>query len=81
MSKRAIDEMHKQQVTMHPSIPGYAIGFNEDFVGDLRVVEHGGNMAGFSALMVMVPEKRAGFFVVNQMEGSALRDNLRRCCS
>ena len=77
MSKRAIDEMHKQQITMDPAIPGYALGFNEDFVGDLRVIEHGGNMAGFSALMVLIPDKRAGFFVVNQIESSALRDNLK----
>jgi CubicO group peptidase (beta-lactamase class C family) len=77
LSKRAVEEMHKQQITMHPKIPGYGLGFNEDFVGELRVVEHGGNMAGFSALMVMIPNQRAGFFVVNQMEGSALRDNLK----
>jgi CubicO group peptidase (beta-lactamase class C family) len=77
LSQPALEEMHRQQITMHPSIPGYALGFNEDFVGDLRVIEHGGNMAGFSALMVMVPGERAGFFVVNQMEGSRLRDNLK----
>ena len=70
-------EMHRQQVTMHPSIPGYALGFNEDFIGDLRIIEHGGNMAGFSALMVLIPSERAGFFVVNHLEGSTLRNNLK----
>ena len=77
LSRRAIDEMHTLQITMDPNIPGYALGFNEDFVGDLRVLEHGGNVAGFSSLMVMLPSKRAGFFVVNQLEGSALRNNLK----
>lgn len=77
LSKRALDEMHRLQITMDPSIPGYALGFSEDFIGDLRVLEHGGNMAGFSSLMVLIPSKRAGFFVVNQLEGSALRDNLK----
>jgi CubicO group peptidase (beta-lactamase class C family) len=77
LSKRALDEMHKQQITMDPAIPGYAIGFYEDAVGDLRILEHGGNMAGFSSLMVMIPEHHAGFFVVNQLENSALRDNLK----
>jgi CubicO group peptidase (beta-lactamase class C family) len=77
LSKRALEEMHRQQITMHPSIPGYALGFNEDFIGDLRVLEHGGNMAGFSSLLVMIPGKRAGFFVVNQLEGSRLRDDLK----
>jgi len=46
-------------------------------VGNLRVVEHGGNMAGYSSLMVLIPEANAGFFVVNHLEGSKLRDNLK----
>jgi CubicO group peptidase (beta-lactamase class C family) len=73
----ALTEMHRQQITMHPSIPGYALGFNEDHVGDLRVLEHGGNMAGFSALMVLIPGENAGFFVVNHFENSRLRDDLK----
>jgi CubicO group peptidase (beta-lactamase class C family) len=77
LSDRALTEMHRQQVTMHPSIPGYALGFNEDYVGDLRVLEHGGNMAGFSSLMVLIPNEHAGFFVVNHFEGSRLRDDLK----
>ena len=77
LSARTRQEMHRQQVTMHPSIPGYALGFYEDFAGDLRILEHGGNMAGFSALMVLIPSERAGFFVVNHLEGSRLRDNLK----
>jgi len=78
LSERAALEMQRQQASMHPSIPGYALGFNEDYVGDLRVLEHGGNMAGFSSLMVLIPTDRAGFFVVNHREGSNLRDNLKR---
>ena len=77
LSDGALAEMHRQQATMHPSLPGYALGFNEDYVGRLRVLEHGGNMAGFSALMVLVPSRNAGFFVVNQLEGSRLRDDLK----
>jgi hypothetical protein len=62
---------------MDPSIPGYALGFNEDYIGDLRVLEHGGNMAGFSALMVLIPSQDAGFFVVHQFEGGTLRNDLK----
>jgi CubicO group peptidase (beta-lactamase class C family) len=64
----AMQEMHRQQITMHPSIPGYGLGFYEDYVGDLHILEHGGNMAGFSAMMVLIPTERAGFFVVNSKE-------------
>jgi CubicO group peptidase (beta-lactamase class C family) len=77
LSDGAFEEMHRQQITMHPSIPGYALGFYEDFVGGLRVLEHGGNMAGFSSLMVLIPTERAGLFVVNHFEGSRLRDDLK----
>jgi CubicO group peptidase (beta-lactamase class C family) len=77
LSDRALQEMHRQQITMHPSIPGYAIGFYEDYVSALRVLEHGGNVAGFSSLMVLIPTENAGFFVVNHFEGSRLRDDLK----
>ena len=77
LSTKALQEMQRQQITMHSSIPGYALGFNEDFIGGLRVLEHGGNMAGFSSLMVLIPTERAGFFVVNHFEGSRLRDDLK----
>ena len=77
LSERSALEMQRQQVTMHPSIPGYALGFNEDYIGGLRVLEHGGNMAGLSSLMVLIPAARAGFFVVYHHEGSQLRNNLK----
>ena len=77
LSEKAALEMQRQQITMDPHIPGYGLGFNEDFVGTLRVIEHGGNVAGFSSLMVIIPEARAGFFVVNHLEGSSLRDVLK----
>lgn len=77
LSEKAAREMQRRQVTMHPALPGYGLGFSEDFVGLQRVVEHGGNMAGFSTQMVLIPEARAGFFLVNHREGSSLRDNLK----
>ena len=77
LSDSALKEMHRQQITMHPSIPGYALGFNEDYIGSLRVLEHGGNMAGFSALLVLIPDANAGFFVVNHFEGINLPNDLK----
>jgi hypothetical protein len=77
LSDTALREMHRQQISMHPSIPGYALGFNEDYVGELRVLEHGGNVAGFSALMALIPSEHAGFFVVSHFEGSRLRNDLK----
>ncbi|HKS23657.1 MAG TPA: serine hydrolase domain-containing protein [Thermoanaerobaculia bacterium] len=73
----AATEMHRQQITMHPKIPGYALGFYEDFVGSLRVLEHGGNVAGISTLMVLVPSHGDGFFIAGHFESSKLRDDLK----
>lgn len=77
LSDRALQEMHRQQVTMDPAIPGYALGFNEDYIGDLRVLEHGGNVAGVSSLMVLIPTENAGFFVINHFENSKVRNDLK----
>jgi CubicO group peptidase (beta-lactamase class C family) len=73
----SVRAMQRQQRTMHPLIPGVTYGLWEDFVGSLRFTEHGGNVAGFSAQMVLVPSERAGFFVVGQLEGSNLRDTVK----
>lgn len=77
LSERAAREMQRQQITMHPSMPGFALGFYEDYVGLQRVLEHGGNMAGFSALMTLVPEARSGFFIVHHSESNKLRDTVK----
>jgi CubicO group peptidase (beta-lactamase class C family) len=77
LSPRATRYMQRQHATMHPRLPGFALGFYEDYVGDLRVLEHGGQVAGFSSLLLMIPEERAGFFVVSHGEQSTLRDELK----
>ncbi len=77
MSERAVAYMQRQHVTMHPLLPGFALGFYEDYVGSLRVIEHGGQVAGFSSQMVLIPEDNAGFFVVSHLENGRLRDELK----
>jgi CubicO group peptidase (beta-lactamase class C family) len=77
LGAKAAREMHRQQITMHPKIPGYALGFNEELIGGLRVLEHGGNIAGISTQMVLVPQHGDGFFVANHFENSKLRDELK----
>jgi CubicO group peptidase (beta-lactamase class C family) len=77
MSERGARDMHRQHATGHPRLPGFAYGFYEDDYQGLRMIEHGGNMAGFSSLMVLLPERDAGFFMVNHHEGSNLRDTVK----
>lgn len=77
MSTRAARDMHRQHATGHPQLPGFAYGFYEDDYRGLRIIEHGGNMAGFSSLMMLLPDKNSGFFMVNHHEGSNLRDTIK----
>jgi CubicO group peptidase (beta-lactamase class C family) len=77
LSAKAAQMMRDSVLRPHPQVTGVTYGFWEELVGSLRVVEHGGNMAGFSAQMTLIPSKNAGFFVVNQFEGSRIRDNVK----
>jgi len=77
ISDRAARDMQRQHATGHPKMPGAAYGFFEDDYQGLRILEHGGNMAGFSSQMVLIPEYNAGFFMVNHHENSNLRDTVK----
>ncbi|HKS07645.1 MAG TPA: serine hydrolase domain-containing protein [Gemmatimonadaceae bacterium] len=77
LSQYASRFMQRQHATPHPRLPGFALGFYEDYVGALRTVEHAGDMAGFSALMVLIPEHNDGFFIVQHREGGSMRDELK----
>ena len=65
--------MHEQQATVHPGVPGWSLGLQMDRVNGRTIAEHGGDIGGFSALFVLIPEEDARFFIVNHGEGSDLR--------
>ena len=77
LSNGAAHDMHLQHATGHAHMPGVAYGFFEDDYQGLRILEHGGNMAGFSSQLVLLPECNAGFFMVNHHENSNLRDTVK----
>ena len=77
ISDGAARDMQRQHASGHPKIPGVAYGFFEDEYQGLRILEHGGNVAGFSSQMVLIPERNAGFFLVNHHENSNLRDTVK----
>ncbi len=73
-----IQNMLRQHATGHPKVGGFAYGWNENLdVGYPRYLDHGGNMAGFSAEALIIPEHRAGFFLVHHGESANLRDPLK----
>jgi CubicO group peptidase (beta-lactamase class C family) len=74
LSARAAADMHRQHVTSHPGLAGFAYGFYEAFVNGERLLEHGGNVEGFSAQLTLIPARGIGFFIASQHEPAQLRD-------
>jgi hypothetical protein len=66
--------MHRQHVTSHPALAGFAYGFYEEVANDERLLEHGGNVEGFSAQLTLIPARGIGFFIASQHEPAHLRD-------
>ncbi|MGE0103690.1 MAG: serine hydrolase [Blastocatellales bacterium] len=84
ISSGSIKEMHKSQMVMAMEIPwtllfpkahflNYGLGwFLHDHHGR-KVVSHGGNIDGMSALVAMIPEEKLGVVVLTNLNGSELR--------
>jgi CubicO group peptidase (beta-lactamase class C family) len=69
-------EMHRQQFTHHPDMPGMTYGFKERFVNGLRVIGHGGDIHTFSSQLVLIPEEDLGIFVAYNCFDDAFREQL-----
>ncbi|MBI1984148.1 MAG: beta-lactamase family protein, partial [Acidobacteria bacterium] len=68
-------EMHRQQFTHHPRLPGFAYGFYEHSENRQRALSHGGSLRGFSSLLLLLPEQNLGFFAAcNRQEPRLLRE-------
>jgi hypothetical protein len=78
LSRRTLHSMMTTQATLNPRVPGWGYGFQMDSVNGRVVAEHGGDIGGFAGLLVLVPEERAGFFIIHHGEGSALRFIVRQ---
>jgi CubicO group peptidase (beta-lactamase class C family) len=74
MSERAARAMQRQHATSHPRLAGFAYGFYEEFRNGERLLQHGGNVEGFSAQLTLIPARGIGFFVASQHEPARLRD-------
>jgi CubicO group peptidase (beta-lactamase class C family) len=74
LSESAARDMHRQHMTSHPKLAGFAYGFYEAFTNGERLLEHGGNVEGFSAQLTLIPARGIGFFIASQHEPARLRD-------
>jgi CubicO group peptidase (beta-lactamase class C family) len=83
ISSAQVEEMHtphtiiRQDAAFRMLFPGvnffeYGLGwFLQDYRGK-KVVQHGGNIDGMSALVTMIPEDNFGMVILTNMNGSAL---------
>lgn len=78
LSDSAAERMHRQYVTMHPRVPGWTLGFQVNDLNGRTLIEHGGDIGGFSSLMTLLPQEGVGFFVVHHLEGHNLRFDIRQ---
>jgi CubicO group peptidase (beta-lactamase class C family)/ketosteroid isomerase-like protein len=78
LSERMTREMQREQVTMHPMLPGYGLGWQQIRRASAPGVQHGGDVAGFSSLMTLIPGRNLGVFVASHREGSDLRYTVTR---
>jgi len=60
--------MHAQQFTNHEKLPGITFGYIEDEINGIRVLTHGGWVAGYKTIQVLVPEKNMGYFISGNYE-------------
>jgi CubicO group peptidase (beta-lactamase class C family) len=70
--------MHRQYATLHPRLPGWTLGFQVNDLNSRYLIEHGGDIGGFSSLLTMLPHEGVGSFVVHHLEGGNLRFDLRQ---
>lgn len=78
LSRKTLSEMQRQQVTMHPAIPGYGLGWQQVVINGEHGVQHGGDVAGFSSLVTLLPSRGVGIFVAGHREGADLRFTVSR---
>ncbi|GLC24949.1 serine hydrolase [Roseisolibacter agri] len=83
ISARMIEEMHTPHTVirldsaarvLNPDthLQAYGLGwFLQDYRGKL-VVQHGGNVDGFTALVAMMPEEKLGVVILTNMNGTGL---------
>jgi len=66
--------MHTRAFANDEKVPGMCLGFYEMQVNGIRAIGHGGDTNTFHTLLVLLPEKNAGFFIsYNSPTGSSAR--------
>jgi CubicO group peptidase (beta-lactamase class C family) len=77
ISEKSYSEWLKPQMKVNPSgTVNYGLGWFIQKWNGLTVVQHGGNIDGFNALVAMIPEKKLGFVMLTNVSASSLGGEL-----
>lgn len=77
VSENGFAEWFKPHMKVTPTgTVNYGLGWFVQKWNDMTVVQHGGNIDGFNALVAMVPEKKIGFVMLTNVSGSSLGGEL-----
>lgn len=72
MQEETAVQMQTRQFTHHPALPGATYAFMERVRSGQRAIEHPGDVAGTTSLLLLVPEANWGFFVSYNAGGGSL---------
>jgi CubicO group peptidase (beta-lactamase class C family) len=77
VSEKSFAEWLKPHMKVNASgSTSYGLGWFIQKWNGLTVVQHGGNIDGFNALVAMIPEKNLGFVMLTNVSGSSLGGEL-----
>lgn len=77
VSEKGFEEWLKPQMKISPNGKfNYGLGWFLQEWNGMKVVQHGGNIDGFNALVAMIPEKNLGFVMLTNVSGSSLGSEL-----
>ena len=71
LSDSILRMMHTRQFSLDPGLPGLTYGFAEDKFMYVRALSHAGGASGYSSFVFVVPDRRAGVFIVANGGSSA----------
>jgi CubicO group peptidase (beta-lactamase class C family) len=77
LTSATIKDMAAQHASVHPAMPGWGYGWQQNDANGRRIIEHGGDIGGFASLMTLMPDEQFGIIVVHHFEGSSLRFALK----
>jgi CubicO group peptidase (beta-lactamase class C family) len=72
LSEKSATAMLTRQYTNHPDQPGYGYTLFENEWNGITTFSHGGSMAGYAAMLYLVPEHELGIFIACNQESGAL---------